>query len=481
MRTTLALIAGLLLLTPPGALAQDSRAALETVARALGADGVKSLEYTGSGVHFLPGQSQTPGQRWPRFNLKTFTRTVNYETGTLRDDRVQTQAEDPPRGGGVQPVRGDQRQIFVLSGEHAWNVVGDAAVPTPIAVADRQMQLWTTPHGVVKAAFANNATVQGRLISFKLPNGVPVKATTNAAGLIEKVEATIPSPVVGDMPVEVTYLEYRDVAGFGAAKFPMKIRQSVGGFPALDLDVTSVRTNTAPDLPVPDSVRQAKPYSVVTTQMVADGVWFVSGGSHNSVAIEMSDHLIVVEAPLNDERSLAVISEVRSLAPSKPIRYVVASHHHFDHSGGLRAYVGEGVTVMTHDSARAYFERVLAAPATVQPDHLAKSGRKPTVESVRDRRVLTDGGRIIELHRIGGNLHADSMLMVYLPKERLLIQADAFTPPPANTPPPTPPSPFSVNLADNISRLGLNVDRLLPLHGRVVPLAELHRVIGRSP
>jgi hypothetical protein len=71
------------------------------------------------------------------------------------------------------------------------------------------------------------------------------------------------------------------------------------------------------------------------------------------------------------------------------------------------------------------------------------------------------------------------MLMVYLPKERLLIQADAFTPGPANAPPPTPPHPFTVNLADNIARLGLNVDQLLPLHGRIVPLTELHRAIGR--
>jgi len=160
MRATLALIAALLLLTPPIARAQDSRAALDTVARAMGADNVKTLEYTGSGVNFAPGQSQTPGQRWPRFNLKTFTRTVNYDTATLRDDLVRTQAEDPPRGGGVQPVRGEQRQILVVSGEHAWNVAGEAVTPAPIALAERQMQLWTTPHGVIKAALANNATVR---------------------------------------------------------------------------------------------------------------------------------------------------------------------------------------------------------------------------------------------------------------------------------------------------------------------------------
>lgn len=97
-----------------------------------------------------------------------------------------------------------------------------------------------------------------------------------------------------------------------------------------------------------------------------------------------------------------------------------------------------------------------------------------------DKRVLTDGARAVEIHHMAGNTHADGMLMVYLPKERLLIQADAYTPAAPNAPAPAILNPLSVNLADNIARLGLGVDRLLPLHGRIVPLAELHKAIGRS-
>ncbi|HUG37709.1 MAG TPA: MBL fold metallo-hydrolase [Candidatus Limnocylindrales bacterium] len=131
-------------------------------------------------------------------------------------------------------------------------------------------------------------------------------------------------------------------------------------------------------------------------------MWYVTGVTHHSVVIEMKDHLIVAEGPLNDERALAVIKEARTLAPNKPIKYVIVSHHHFDHSGGVRAFAGEGATLITHDASKPFFEKVVAAPATVSPDHLARSGKKATVEGVRERRVLTDGTRTVEVRHIAG-------------------------------------------------------------------------------
>jgi glyoxylase-like metal-dependent hydrolase (beta-lactamase superfamily II) len=478
MRTALALTITLLFALPLAAAGQDASATLAAASKALGADGLKSIEYSGSGTSFAFGQSATPGQPWPRLNLKSFTRSVNYETASLRDENVRTQGENPVRGGGQQPIRGEQRQSFWVSGDHAWNMMGTAAVPAPISLAERQFQLWSTPHGVVKAATANNATVQGRVVTFAIPGRMRVRAALNDASLVERIEAVVPHPVLGDTPVEVTYADYKD---YGGVKFPTRIRQSAGGFPTLDVTVTDVKPNVAVDLQVPEGARAAAGfYGKVATQMVADGVWYLTGGSHHSVVIEMKDHLVVVEGPLNDERALAVIAEARTLAAGKPIRYVVSSHHHFDHSGGLRAFAAEGATVITHESNRAFFEGSLAAPATVAPDHMAKASRKPLVEGVRDRRVLTDGSRTVELHHIAGNAHADGLLMVYLPKEKLLSEADVFTPPPAGTPPPMPPSPFTVNFAENLKRLNLAVDRLLPLHGRIVPIADLHTAAGHG-
>jgi glyoxylase-like metal-dependent hydrolase (beta-lactamase superfamily II) len=264
-------------------------------------------------------------------------------------------------------------------------------------------------------------------------------------------------------------------------KFPAKIRQSAGGFPTWELTVTEVKANGAVDIAVPDGVRQAtKPYSTVTTQMAAEGVWFLSGGTHNSAVIEMKDYLILVEAPLNDERALAVLAEARDLVANKPVRYVVNSHHHFDHAGGLRAMAGEGITVVTHDVNRAFLQKALAARATIAPDHIMATGKKPRVEGFKDRRVLTDGTRTVEIRHIGGNLHHDGLIMVYLPKEKILIEADAYSPLPPNAPVPAPANPFTVSLAENLERQKLDVDHVLPLHGRIVPVGELHKAIGHS-
>jgi glyoxylase-like metal-dependent hydrolase (beta-lactamase superfamily II) len=477
MRTFLSRLAAVIVLVSPlAATAQD--ASLDAVAKAMGAAGVKSIQYSGTGMNFQVGQNYSPDLPWPRFVVKSYTRLASYDTSALRDELVRLQGEDPPRGGGGQPVRGEQRQIFVLNGDFAWTVVGDVVNPTPVALIDRQLQLWTTPHGVVKAAMANKATVQGRVISFAVPGKFRVKATVDGQNLVEKIDAVAPHAVLGDVPVEIRYSEYKD---FGGVKFPMKIKQTIGGYPALELTVSDVQPNVAVDSSVPDPIRQTPtPYARVTTQMVADGVWFLSGGSHNSALIEMKDHAILVESPLNDDRAAAVLAEVKSLVPSKPIKYVVATHHHFDHSGGLRAIAAEGSTVIAHDVNKAFLEKALAAPATVSPDRLAKSGKKGVVEGMRDKRVLTDGTRTVELLHIAGNTHHSGLIMAYLPKEKILVEADAYTPLAANAPQPPAANPFTVNLAENLKRLNLAVDQVLPLHGRIVPIAELHKAIGHD-
>jgi glyoxylase-like metal-dependent hydrolase (beta-lactamase superfamily II) len=173
-----------------------------------------------------------------------------------------------------------------------------------------------------------------------------------------------------------------------------------------------------------------------------------------------------------------VLAAVKQAIPQKPIRFAVNTHPHFDHAGGLRTFVAEGATVVTHEINRPFFETAWARSRTLGPDRLAQSGRKATFQTFRDKHVLTDGKRIVELHRIAGSPHHDGLAMVYLPAEKLLIQGDAYTPQAATAVPPA--NPTTVNLYENIRRLKLDVARIAPLHGpRVAALDELSKAIGR--
>ena len=196
--------------------------------------------------------------------------------------------------------------------------------------------------------------------------------------------------------------------------------------PTLDLTVTAVRANPPVDIQVPAHVR-SEPVPV-KSEKVADGVWYITGVNNNSALIEMKDYLIVVEAPHGEQRSLAVLGEVKKLVPNKPIKYLVNTHHHFDHASGVRTYAAEGVTIVTHEVNRPYFERAALNSWTLAPDRLAKSKKKPVFQTMGDNMVLTDGTRSVELYQIVGNPHHDGIIMAYLRKEKLLIEADVYTP-----------------------------------------------------
>lgn len=486
---TLAIVAalaasGLMSAVPGAALAAASaEGVLARAERAMGSADLKGLRFVASGTGATFGQAYEPGGPWPRLVIGRFERTLDFANGAMREDSARSRAE--PNGGGAVPPMGagEQRTSAFLHGRHAWNLIGTAPVPAPVALETRLHDLWTSPHGVLAAARRNRATVAftfegGRpvaALSFREPGVMEATAYVSEEGLVERVEARLPHPVTGDMTIVTHYADYRS---HGAVRFPSRITQSHLGQPTLELAVKEVEPNPVASIVAPDPVR-AFVERVATTQ-VAEGVWFLAGGSHNSVVIEMKDHVVVVEAPLHDGRSAAVLAEAKKLAAGKPVRTVVNSHHHFDHAGGLRAAAAEGAELLVAEVARPYLEQTLSRPNRIKPDLLATSGRKPRLIGYTGRTVLTDGTRSIELHAIEASVHARGFTMVHLPRERLLIEADAFTPGAPNSPVPARPNEDTVNLAENIERLRLSVDRILPLHGPIVPVAELYRVIGRS-
>lgn len=460
--------------------AQAGAADLQQIADELHVSRTRTFQFTANGRMYAIGQNPNPMAPWPRHYVKSLTRQYDFTAGAMRDELVRTQGEDPPRGGGGQPLAGDQRSIALVSGDYAWNESGKNTTPQPHQASSRYHDFVISPHGLVRAAFANNATVakktiEGRpmtVVSFTDRGRVKVVAYANDQAAIEKVESVYGNPAMGNTRAVTYYGPYRDFAG---TKFPAQIIQYQEGLPTWDLAVTAVRANPAVNIEVPANVRTTP--TIVNSEKAAEGVWFIAGGSHNSALIEMKDYLIVVEAPQGDHRSTAVIAEVRKLAPNKPIKYLVNTHHHFDHSGGVRAYAAEGATIVTHETNRSHFERAAANQWSFNPDLLAKSKKKMLLQTMGDNMVLTDGARSVELYQIVGNAHHDGLIMAYLRKEKLLIQADAFSPRGV----PKTPNPFSVNLEANVRRLRIDVDRILPLHEKIVPYSVLLEAIGKKP
>jgi glyoxylase-like metal-dependent hydrolase (beta-lactamase superfamily II) len=370
-----------------------------------------------------------------------------------------------------------------FAGDKAWNVGANGPAPQLATAEERQLHIWLTPHGFLRAAAAaGNATLSGEegasVISFTALGKFGVSGTIDAQNHVTRVETMFPNPVMGDMDLVATYSDYRDFSG---VQFPGRILVAQGGFPIWDLTIASVTPNAALDLPVPDAVASATLPAVQTmSTRLAAGVWHVTGGSHHSVVVEFNEYLAVAEAPLDEQRSLAVLAEARKLAPNKPVRYVLTTHHHFDHSGGLRTYVAEGATVVTHQSNVAFFEKTLAAPATLSPDAQSKAARMPMLQGVTGKDIITDGKQTIEVYATAGDTHTNEYTLIYLPGPRILIEGDAYSPGPADAPAPASPPPNAVTLYDEVQKLKLNVATIAPIHGRgAVPIAELRRYIGR--
>jgi glyoxylase-like metal-dependent hydrolase (beta-lactamase superfamily II) len=470
---TLALLAGV-------ALAQDAKTVLQNATKAMG--DVKSIQFSGTGHLAAVGQAWNPTSPWPETIVKSYTKTIDYGSQSSREELVRNEG-DPPAKGGAAPFGGDQRQVNMVSGQYAWNQPGNAPQPAVAAAEERQLQIWLTPHGFLNGAMQNNATAKkgkgGTEVTFTAMGKFKVTGTIDSQGMVTKTETRIPNPVLGDMLVETDFSGYKD---FGGVKFPATIVQKQGGYPLLDLAVTDVKSNVPLDLSVPDPVKQAKlPPVVVQSQKLGDGLWFLGGGSHNSVVVEYPTYITVIESPLNDDRAVAVIAEAKKLVPNKPIKYLVNTHNHFDHTGGVRAFVAEGATVITNAMNKPYYEKIFKAPHTLAPDRLSQNPKKATFITVTDKYVLADGGREIDVIHVANNNHNEGILMVYIPKEKVLVEADDFTPPAPNGPPPPPRAlAFTKNLDANIQRLKLDVVTIAPLHGFVVPFAELEKLAGKG-
>lgn len=476
--------------------APNAQAVLAAANKAMGGDKLHTLQYSATGYVGALGQAYAGNldDTWPRFELKTFVRTIDYDTMSMKEERTLVQGPWPAsHGGGQRPIVGERKSTQMVSGNYAWDVNAQGQpVPQPTQGELRQLELIMTPHGFIKAAMqAKDATASVQqegtrnmkkvtIVSFKAFGKYPVNGWINDDNTINKVQTWLPNPVLGDMFVETR--AQRGYKDYGGVKFPVNFHQSIGDPPApgYDLTITDVKPNVAnASLQVPDMVRQAaaQPARVATRQL-APGVWFL-GGPYNSLAVEFKDFALVVEAPMDGERSLAVIAETHRLMPTKPIRYLVNTHHHWDHSGGLREFAAEDALIVTHESNFDYYEGVVfdLRPRLVAPDRLSKAPRQVHYLLVKDKRTITDGERSIDIMHMENLEHAEDMLIAYLPKEKIVVEGDMYNPAPAGQPQP-PVNPQNQNFLYNLERWGIQPETIVSIHTGVHPMSDFLKFVG---
>jgi glyoxylase-like metal-dependent hydrolase (beta-lactamase superfamily II) len=504
---------------PAGAqTAPTAQSVIASLARNLGADKLKCVTYTGTvGYVGLVGQAQDIRSDWPRVEISNYRRTINFDAKSSSEDMTIRQGKYPTVGGGGIPLQGEQRQQNFVVDKSAWTLQNGAASPQPAMGDVRAIDIAMTPQGFVRAAMAPGAnpvlltryengaigTLAGH--SYRKLNIVSItfgkyriNGTINEDNLLERVETRIPNPVRGDMNYEAEYSLWKDIDGI---KFPGNFHNHSdwdnetqapnysGGHNSFGVTVAEVIPNDCGTaLTVPANVVNAKvPAPVVTTQTLAPGVTYITGGTHHSVAVEFRDYIALVEAPLDQARTLAVFDAVRGMYPNKPIKYVVNSHNHFDHLGGVRTAFHEGAVIITHSSNKDFYKNeVLSHDVwTLDPDRL--SLYPPTewdegyqFETVDTQYTLSDGVQQLQLFYLQGSPHAEGMLFAYLPASKILIEADVYNPPAVGTPPPAQAPAAAVNLYDNVKGYKLDVATVVGLHGRAAPWSEFLQYVHKN-
>jgi glyoxylase-like metal-dependent hydrolase (beta-lactamase superfamily II) len=489
------------------AAAQDAKTAINNASKAMGYDQLKSIEYSGSGVEGTAmGQAQSAAKGWPHFTLKNFTRYIDVNAGTGQQSALRSRPAEPDGqlagGGGLAPTA-EAQNTTVIGANALWNAKLDVAL---------------SPPGFLKlAAAASNATVSQRsvngkkytVVSFpveqKAPSGVPytLSGYIDAQNMVARVETKVDDAVVGDMLVEQDYSGYKDFAG---VKFPTSIVQTRAGLAWSNLTVTDVKANApAPAPPAPAGGRGgrggggappegrggagggrggAPAAAAVTSKKLGDGIYLITG-NYRSVAVEMKDHVVLLEAPQSEMVTTNIIAEVKKAIPIKPIKYVINTHTHSDHSGGLRAAAAEGAIIITHESNKPLYEKWFANTRTLlMPDKLSQSEKKVKFEYIGEKKVLKDSMNTIEIFHMKA-AHSEDMLIVYLPSIKAVFEADAFNPPLPTAAPPQQVNGLEKLFAAKLDELKLDVNTIISVHqpgggDRDVTKADLLKNIGKG-
>jgi glyoxylase-like metal-dependent hydrolase (beta-lactamase superfamily II) len=453
---------------------QDAAAAMGGVDVVMG---VTTGTMEGSGRNYALGQNVTPDGSLPERAVESYVGQID-----IANHRLRAEVASANFLGAIATV------VQGLDGDVAYNVAGNGNLQrlTGLAEQARRAEYYHHPLMLLQAALSEDVVMAAMVSNSREEMGQAVVDITTSdgvqlslhvdpdTGLPSKITSMGTNANLGDVLLTSAFSDWADAGG--GLMLPGTINRMVDEFPSQDLTVAYAVNTDVGDLSAPADVVVAEPagpaIANVAVEELADGVWFLAGQSHHSVVIAFPEFGVLVESPQNDTRARAVIDQARELLGDTELRYLVNTHHHFDHSGGLRAAVAEGLTVVTHEDNAGLYEALVARPHTIEPDHLTQNPQPLTLETVSgdDIHEITSGERTLQVFRVTGDPHNAAMLAAYLPAERILIEADDYTPGRGG--------PSAAALLQSVRDRGLTPQRIAPIHGQVVPFSDLEAQVA---
>ena len=421
-------------------------------------------------------------QKWVR--IPEYEKTVDLEHGRMRVR--QRNHQNFVFAGLAGYLGAPNPAVAALDGAVAYNLGanGRAVRAGQQAVRARRLDMLSNPVVLVRAALEASTRVANvrveralQLADITVATGETLTLAIDASGLPAWVRWMAHDENLGDVTFRTMFTGYLPVKG---VMLPMGYN-TVIDFRGVVQNKLYVDRNAVDepidDLAAPADVRSAAaptpPAPAIEASRVAQGIWLLHGtGGANSILFEFADHLTMFEAPSSQRWTKALIDRARAAVPGKPLTELVVSHHHFDHTGGIRQAIAEGLTIIAHKGTEGLFREIALRKGTIAPDALGANPRPLKFRAVDDHLRLADATMQVDLYHVVSNSHMAEALFAYVPKDRLLVEGDFFD--------------VGWELywwqktyADNIAYRRLAVDTDVPVHGRVMPIAQVMQDIQR--
>lgn len=303
------------------------------------------------------------------------------------------------------------------------------------------------------------------LVTFFLANNQYTFHIDIASKMVTRCEVLLSDVILGDYLSEYHYSNYQTING---VLFPTYVLQYENGRISKRLSYANFTINQKIDNQIFKLPEGTMPFQspTVTVNSIAKDVYVAEGieGSYRSFIVELNDGILVTDAPVNSQVSSSLITQIKKIIPNKPIKYIVATHHHDDHIGGIRSFVAEGATIVTTRNNMAFFNNMILAEHTLKPDELSQQKQTAKFLFVEKKHSLSYSGGTIEIICLQKNLHAQDMCIVYVPSEELIFQSDLFN---------RKITPYTNEFIREITTLGLKVKTIISSHGGVVPMSQI--------